>query len=136
MDVGDPSNFARVLDLYGHSHKAIAADIAGATYDDDMIRDTVRDTWQRYHYLLDPHGACGYRALSEGLQKGETGFFIETAHPAKFVQTIEPIIGEKVDIPQRLLAFMAGDERNGGTDLTICRFQGLFASSKISGHLF
>lgn len=108
MDVGDPSNFARVLDLYGHSHKAIAADIAGATYDDDMIRDTVRDTWQRYHYLLDPHGACGYRALSEGLQKGETGFFIETAHPAKFVQTIEPIIGEKVDIPQRLLAFMAG----------------------------
>jgi threonine synthase len=112
MDVGDPSNFARVIDLYHHSHNEIVADISGATYTDDDIRQTVKDTWQRHHYLLDPHGACGYRALSEGLKAGETGFFIETAHPAKFLQTIEPIIGEKVEIPQRLQAFMAGTKQS------------------------
>jgi threonine synthase len=112
MDVGDPSNFARVIDLYHHSHSEIVADISGATYTDDDIRQTVKDTWQRHHYLLDPHGACGYRALSEGLKAGETGFFIETAHPAKFLQTIEPIIGEKVEIPHRLQAFMAGTKQS------------------------
>jgi threonine synthase len=112
MDVGDPSNFARVVDLYHHSHSEIVADISGATYTDDDIRQTVKETWQKHHYLLDPHGACGYRALSEGLKAGEAGFFIETAHPAKFLQTIEPIIGEKVEIPQRLQAFMAGTKQS------------------------
>ena len=68
MDVGDPSNFARVLDLYGHSHAAIASEISGATYTDEQIADTMRCVWKEHQYLLDPHGACGYRALSEGLQ--------------------------------------------------------------------
>lgn len=112
MDVGDPSNFARVLDLYHHSHAEIVNDISGSTYTDDDIIETVRNTWRKYHYLLDPHGACGYRALTEGLKSGETGFFIETAHPAKFLQTIEPIIGEKVEIPERLKAFMAGTKQS------------------------
>jgi threonine synthase len=111
MDVGDPSNFARVLDLYHHSHDEIIADISGTTYNDEQIKETVKNTWQRYHYLLDPHGACGYRALHEKLNDNETGFFIETAHPAKFLSTIEPIIKGKVDIPARLAAFMAGTKQ-------------------------
>ena len=57
MDVGDPSNFARIVDLYQHSHSKIVNDISGATYTDDEIRETVYNTWQQYHYLLDPHGA-------------------------------------------------------------------------------
>ncbi len=112
MDVGDPSNFARVLDLYGGSHEAITADISGATYTDEQIADTVRDTWRRYRYLLDPHGACGFRALSEGLREGETGVFLETAHPGKFLETVENIIGETVEIPAKLKAFMQGEKKS------------------------
>ncbi|MEG1999228.1 MAG: threonine synthase, partial [Bacteroidales bacterium] len=63
-------------------------------------------------YLLDPHGACGYRALSEMLQPEETGFFLETAHPAKFLDTVESVIGENVAIPEKLQAFMSGEKKS------------------------
>lgn len=112
MDVGDPSNFARVLDLYANNHEAICAEISGATYTDGQIRETVRAAWQDTGYLLDPHGACGYRALEEGLQEGETGVFLETAHPAKFLETVEGIIGSRVEIPAKLQAFMAGTKQS------------------------
>lgn len=112
MDVGDPSNFARVLDLYGHSHAVIAAEISGATYTDEQIADTMRCVWKEHQYLLDPHGACGYRALSEGLQPGETGIFLETAHPAKFKDTVEGILGESISIPEKLQAFMRGEKQS------------------------
>ena len=108
MDVGDPSNFARVLALYENSHEAISKEISGATYNDEQIRETVKGAYQETGYLLDPHGACGYRALEEGLKEGEVGVFLETAHPAKFLDTVESIIGEKVEIPAKLQAFMKG----------------------------
>jgi threonine synthase len=108
MDVGDPSNFARVLDLYKHSWEAIKADISGATYSDEQIAETVKRVFDETGYLLDPHGACGYRALDEQLQPGQVGVFLETAHPAKFKETVEGIIGEEVEIPERLKAFMKG----------------------------
>ncbi len=112
MDVGDPSNFARVLDLYGNSHAAISAEISGTTYTDEQIADTMKRVWKDSHYLLDPHGACGFRALEEGLQPGETGIFLETAHPAKFKDTVEKIIGESVQIPEKLQAFMRGEKKS------------------------
>lgn len=114
MDVGDPSNFVRVLDLYGQSIDAIRADISGARYSDDRIRSILADTLKRTGYLLDPHGACGYQALKEGLQAGETGVFLETAHPAKFKDTVEPIIGQPVAVPQRLAEFMKGQKLSVG----------------------
>jgi threonine synthase len=112
MDVGDPSNFVRILDLYDHSWEAIRADISGAWYPDEAIRRTVKETYQKTGYLLDPHGACAYQALVEGLQPGETGVFLETAHPAKFLETVEGIIGEKVEIPAKLRAFMTGTKQS------------------------
>lgn len=112
MDVGDPSNFARVLALYEGSHEAISAEISGATYTDAQIRETVKAAYQETGYLLDPHGACGYRALEEGLQDGEVGVFLETAHPAKFLETVESIIGESVEIPAKLQAFMKGTKQS------------------------
>ena len=112
MDVGAPSNFARILDLYGGSHDAVCAEISGASYTDEQIRETLADVYRRCHYLLDPHGTCGYRTLSEGLKPGETGVFLETAHPAKFLGTVEEIIGEKVDIPDTLQRFMQGKKRS------------------------
>ena len=108
MDVGDPSNFVRILDLYNKSVDAIRADISGCRYSDPQIRTILADTLRRTHYQLDPHGACGYEALREQLHDSEVGVFLETAHPAKFRDTVEPIVGQKIDIPARLEAFMKG----------------------------
>ena len=112
MDVGDPSNFARVIDLYGHSHKAITAEIGGARYTDEDITETIKTCYTQTGYLLDPHGACGYQALKDMLREGETGVFLETAHPAKFLSTVENIIGEEVEIPEKLQAFMRGTKQS------------------------
>ena len=112
MDVGDPSNFARIYDLYGGNHEAITKEISGETYTDEQIRETVQAVYNETGYLLDPHGACGYRALAEQLQPGETGVFLETAHPAKFLQTVESIIGVEVQIPEKLQAFMKGQKES------------------------
>ena len=112
MDVGDPSNFARIYDLYGKDHAAICADISGATYTDELIAQTMRDCLKETGYQLDPHGACGYRALQEGLREGEVGFFLETAHPAKFKQVVDGICGTDIEIPARLQAFMKGKKRS------------------------
>ena len=112
MDVGDPSNFARILDLYGYSHDAIVKEIAGCSYTDEEIRETVKETYTSTGYLLEPHGAVGYRALQEFLKPDETGVFLETAHPAKFLETVESIIGESVEIPQKLQEFMKGEKQS------------------------
>ena len=132
MDVGDPSNFARILDLYSRPDvKDILAkrDIAqplpsltggvgggsflsGATYTDAQIAETMRDCYARTGYVLDPHGACGYRALKEQLQPGEVGIFLETAHPAKFKDTVDRILGIDLPIPEKLQAFMRGQKQS------------------------
>lgn len=110
MDVGNPSNFARIYSLYGGSHRLIAEKISGCTYTDRQIAETMHRCYCNTGYILDPHGACGYRALEENLQQGETGVFCETAHPAKFKDTVEPIIGSEVNIPDRLAEFMKGEK--------------------------
>ncbi|MEG0560535.1 MAG: threonine synthase [Muribaculaceae bacterium] len=110
MDVGDPSNFVRILDLYKHSHDAIKKDISGCTYSNEQISETLAKTYKDENYLLDPHGAVGYRGLLEGLGADEVGVFLETAHPAKFKNTVEKIIGEQLAIPGKLEAFMNGEK--------------------------
>ncbi len=112
MDVGDPSNFARVLDLYKGSHEAIKSEISGCTYTDEQIKDTLKECYQKNDYLLDPHGAVAYRALCEHLKDNEVGVFLETAHPAKFKDTVENIIGEDVIVPQKLQEFMKGEKQS------------------------
>lgn len=112
MDVGDPSNFARIIDLYGGSHDAVSAIISGATYSDEQISESMRDCYDRTGYILDPHGACGYRALKEQLKEGETGVFLETAHPAKFKDTVSSILDRDIEIPERLAAFMSGKKKS------------------------
>jgi threonine synthase len=112
MDVGDPSNFARILDLYDYSHERIIQLISGCTYNDSQISETMRQCYADNGYILDPHGACGYRALKEGLHDDEIGVFCETAHPAKFKETVEQIIGTEVAIPERLAAFMRGQKQS------------------------
>ncbi len=112
MDVGDPSNFARILDLFGHDHTKISTVMTGNTYTDDQIRESLSACYQETGYLPDPHGAVAYRALKEQLQPDEIGVFLETAHPAKFTETVEAIIGKgKVPMPERLLEFMKGEKK-------------------------
>ena len=120
MDVGDPSNFARILNLYSknntlspeETHQAITSLISGATYSDEQIAETMRQCYADTGYVLDPHGACGYRALKEGLKPGEVGVFCETAHPAKFKEKVDAILGTDIEIPERLQAFMKGQKQS------------------------
>ena len=112
MDVGDPSNFARIYDLYDKSHERISALISGATYKDEQIAETIQQCYKQTGYILDPHGACGYRALQEGLKPGEIGVFCETAHPAKFKEKVDAILDIDIDIPARLKAFMEGEKQS------------------------
>ena len=112
MDVGDPSNFARIYDLYGKSHERISRLISGATYSDEQIAETMQQCYNETGYILDPHGACGYQALKEGLHEGEVGVFCETAHPAKFKEKVDAILGADIEIPARLRAFMDGEKQS------------------------
>ena len=112
MDVGDPSNFARIYDLHNGSHETITEYISGATYKDEQIRATMQQCYNETGYTLDPHGACGYQALKDLLNDGEVGVFCETAHPAKFKEKVDEIIGIDVEIPERLADFMKGTKQS------------------------
>ena len=112
MDVGDPSNFARIYELYKGDHAQITSLISGSTYTNEQIAETMKQCYAETGYTLDPHGACGYRALKEQLQPGEHAVFAETAHPAKFKETVEDIIGAEVAIPERLAEFMKGTKQS------------------------
>ena len=112
MDVGDPSNFARILDLYKSSHTEICNHISGATYSDDEIAATMKKCYEQTSYVLDPHGACGYQALKDNLKEGETGVFLETAHPAKFKEKVDAILSTDIEIPTRLADFMKGKKQS------------------------
>ena len=120
MDVGDPSNFARILNLYSgngslspaETHQHITSLISGATYSDEQIADTMRQCYKETGYILDPHGACGYQALKDNLRPDEVGVFCETAHPAKFKEKVDSILGTDIEIPDRLAAFMKGQKQS------------------------
>jgi len=102
MDVGAPSNFERIQWLYGNDHDAIRRDMAGAVFDDQTVRRAIADVYRQHGYLMDPHGAIGWLALNEvmaTLPGDVQGVFLATAHPAKFREVVEPVIGERVELP-------------------------------------
>lgn len=116
MDVGDPSNFARIMDLFGSCddpHQAICALISGYRFTDEEIASVIQRVHTETGYLLDPHGACGYQGLVESaLTEKETGVFLETAHPAKFKGTVDRILNADIEIPAKLQAFMKGTKQS------------------------
>ncbi len=111
MDVGNPNNFARILDLYGNDYGKITADIEGFWCTDDVIRKVLAECYRRTGYLMDTHGTIGYQALREKMKAGETGVFLETAHPAKFKDVVESIIAGPVALPDQLKEFMTGKKQ-------------------------
>ena len=120
MDVGDPSNFARILDLYGKNgnpHAEISQLISGYRFTDEEIGATMKQVYNETGYVLDPHGACGYQALIDNkLAPNETGLFLETAHPAKFKGTVDKILDADIEIPAKLKAFMQGEKQSVGME--------------------
>lgn len=128
MDVGDPSNFARIYDLYKGDHSMITRYISGAAFTDDDIRKAMKQCFDANKYILDPHGACGYMALNRCLENGETGIFCETAHPAKFKETVENAINSTVEIPERLAEFMKGTKKSVELDNGFASFKDFLMS--------
>jgi len=109
MDVGNPSNFARMLALYDYSVEKMRRDLAGCYFNDDETRAAIAEVYRNSGYILDPHGAVGYLGIQNYLARHpeiDTGIFLETAHPAKFRDIVEPVIGATVPIPDRLKKFL------------------------------
>jgi len=104
MDVGSPSNFSRITELYDHSWSDIKNDISGYSFSDDRTREALKNIYDQYDYICDPHGAIGFLAAEEYLEKNPDAHvvFLETAHPSKFLDVVEPCINTKVQIPERL----------------------------------
>ena len=105
MDVGDPSNFARLLELYKHDRNAMAADISGYAFTDSETRDVMRRVFSDKQYVLDPHGAVGYLGLTRyfaDTHSDANGFFLETAHPGKFSEVVDETLGRTLPLPRTL----------------------------------
>lgn len=101
MDVGDPSNFIRILQLFNHQFIDLKKVLSSVSITDAQTRSTIKSVYNGYGYLLDPHGAVGYLALEQYLHQhvGQKGMILETAHPVKFYDVVEPVIGKPVKIP-------------------------------------
>ncbi len=116
MDVGAPSNFVRMVELYNHSAEEMRRDVAGHSVSEEETKNTIREVKKRYNYILDPHGAVGYRALEwyrqEHSDKDFIGVCVETAHPAKFKESVEEVIGARVEIPERLAQCAQKEKRS------------------------
>ncbi|MCH9028447.1 MAG: threonine synthase [Bacteroidetes bacterium] len=105
MDVGNPSNFVRLMALYDNSVEKLRKDVSGFSFNDSQTINAIQDVYKKYHYVMDPHGAVGYLGLHSYLQQINekvNGIFIETAHPAKFLDDVEEAIGTKVEMPENL----------------------------------
>mgnify|MGYP000435940783 CR=1 FL=1 len=112
MDVGNPSNFARMLDIYSSTWNIMAEDIKGYGYNDEQTRAGMKEVFTKYNYQIDPHGAIGYLALKDYQVKNEgmKGIILETAHPSKFLNDVEEVLRIKVEVPERL-AILANKEK-------------------------
>ena len=113
MDVGNPSNFARMQDLFHHNHSAMKQEITGYSFTDGETRDAMKEVFRRFRYTLEPHGAVGYLGLKKYMAQHPecVGVFLETAHPAKFLEVVESTLETSIPIPNELKSFLARDKK-------------------------
>ena len=104
MDVGDPSNFIRIRHIYRNDLNLLKQHLSAYSFTDDETRSAMKDLYERTGYIADPHGAVGYLGLKEYIKHhpGMTGIFLETAHPVKFLDVVEPVIGKKIAFPPQI----------------------------------
>ncbi len=126
MDVGNPSNFARMADLFGDSWPDMRHAVYGYAYDDVATREALAEVRARYIYLIDPHGALGYWALKEFMREHDRnicGIVLETAHPVKFAEVVEPIIGERIHVPERIQHLLNREKKSLPMDNNFAKFK-------------
>jgi threonine synthase len=114
MDVGNPSNFVRILEIFHHQFPELKQHLSSASITDDETLVTIADVHHKYNYLLDPHGAVGYLALERYLQThpGQKGIFLETAHPVKFPEAVEKVTGKKIEVPDSIANIMQKEKQS------------------------
>lgn len=114
MDVGNPSNFVRILELFHHEFSNLSNELSSYSFSDEETKQAIKTVAQETSYVMDPHGAVGYLGLQEYLKKNPdvVGTFLETAHPVKFLETVEEVIEEKVEIPASIEAAMRKEKKS------------------------
>ena len=108
MDVGDPSNFIRIREIYKNDFEKLRSDLSSFSFTDEQTREAMSLIHKASGYIADPHGAVGYLGLKKYMDRhpGKQGIFLETAHPVKFLEVVEPVLGIEVDYPQQIQAVM------------------------------
>ena len=131
MDVGNPSNFARILEMYNNNWEKITCELLGYSFTDKETMDTMADLYKRTGYILDPHGAVAYAGLKQYLVKHDAvGIFLETAHPAKFIDTVEKALSTKIEIPETLKATLKMKKLSIGMDNKFNDFKAFLLNRK------
>ncbi len=112
MDVGDPSNFVRILQIFNKEFHSLNENLSSYSITDTETEQTISDVYKQYNYLLDPHGAVGYLSLERYLNEhpGQKGYFLETAHPVKFPEAVERISGHKIEVPQSVQGLLSKEK--------------------------
>jgi threonine synthase len=116
MDVGNPSNFIRILEIFHHQFSELKNKVSSVSVNDEITKQTIKEVYQQHHYTLDPHGAVAYYALNNYLQNspsgvGGKGFILETAHPVKFPDTVEEMTGEKIAFPESVQHLLSKEKK-------------------------
>jgi threonine synthase len=114
MDVGDPSNFIRILEIFDHKIPELKKNLSAYSISDDETLQTMKEVHDSLHYLLDPHGAVGYLSLEKYMKSnpGTKGFFAETAHPVKFYDIVASATGDKVPVPAQVESILHKDKHS------------------------
>ena len=130
MDVGNPSNFARLMDLYDHDFERLSKDIAGYSFSDSDTKEAMKAVLGKCGYVMDPHGAVGYCGLKKYFaghhDAGSTGIFLETAHPGKFLEVVEETLGRSIELPPALSAFLKGKKQTIAASADFADFKRVF----------
>lgn len=114
MDVGDPSNFVRILELFHHQFADLTKVLSSYSISDEETRKTIKEVYEKENYLTDPHGAVAYFALQNYLHEHpeQKGYFLETAHPVKFYDVVEPVIKQKIPIPENVKSILEKEKKS------------------------
>jgi len=104
MDVGDPSNFVRILEIFRNDDDKLKEVLSSYSFTDQETQNAMKEIKERFNYIADPHGAVGYLGLKKyGIDANNFGIFLETAHPVKFLDVVEPIINETIELPEQIM---------------------------------
>jgi threonine synthase len=104
MDVGNPSNFTRIMEIYENDYKKIKSNLCGYSFLDNQTKNAITDVYKNTGYVMDPHAAIGYLGCKEYLKTDSSvhTVFLETAHYTKFLDTVEPLIKKKIELPMQI----------------------------------